>query len=81
MRGSVMAAVGRGTALIGATGGGTGGPGLGYLFVIPVMISSLVGGVLYEMSPGYPWYFVAVATIVQFLCVLLFIRDPEKAQS
>ena len=81
MRGSVMAAVGRGTALIGATGGGTGGPGLGYLFVIPVMISSLVGGVLYEMNPGYPWYFVAVATIVQLLCVLLFIRDPEKAQN
>lgn len=81
MRGSVMAAVGRGTALIGATGGGTGGPGLGYLFVIPVMISSLVGGVLYEMSPVYPWYFVAIATIVQFLCVLLFIRDPEKAQT
>ena len=81
MRGSVMAAVGRGTALIGATGGGTGGPGLGYLFVIPVMISSLVGGVLYEMNPGYPWYFVAVATFVQLLCVLLFIRDPEKAQN
>ncbi len=81
MRGSVMAAVGRGTALIGATGGGTGGPGLGYLFVIPVMISSLVGGVLYEMNPSYPWYFVAVATIVQLLCVLLFIRDPEKAQN
>ena len=81
MRGSVMAAVGRGTALIGATGGGTGGPGLGYLFVIPVMVSSLVGGVLYEINPGYPWYFVAVATIVQLLCVLLFIRDPEKAQN
>ena len=81
MRGSIMAAVGRGTALIGATGGGTGGPGLGYLFVIPVMISSLVGGVLYEMNPSYPWYFVAGATIVQLLCVLLFIRDPEKAQN
>jgi MFS family permease len=81
MRGSVMAAVGRGTALIGATGGGTGGPGLGYLFVIPVMISSLVGGVLYDMNPSYPWYFVAVATIIQLLCVLLFIRDPEKAQN
>jgi len=81
MRGKVMAAVGRGTALIGAAGGGTGGPGLGYLFVIPVMISSLVGGILYAMNPVYPWYFVAGATVLQLLCVMLFIRDPEVAEN
>lgn len=81
MRGKVMAAVGRGTAMIGAAGGGTGGPGLGYLFVIPVMMSSLVGGVLYAMNPVYPWYFVAGTTILQLLCVILFIRDPEVAEN
>jgi len=81
MRGKVMAAVGRGTALIGAAGGGTGGPGLGYLFVIPVMISSLVGGILYAMNPVYPWFFVAGATVLQLLCVMLFIRDPEVAEN
>jgi DHA1 family tetracycline resistance protein-like MFS transporter len=81
MRGKVMAAVGRGTAMIGAAGGGTGGPGLGYLFVIPVMISSLVGGILYDMNPTYPWYFVAGATVLQLLCVLLYIRDPEVAEN
>lgn len=81
MRGKVMAAVGRGTAMIGAAGGGTGGPGLGYLFVIPVMISSLVGGILYAMNPIYPWYFVAGATVLQLLCVMLFIRDPEVAEN
>ena len=81
MRGKVMSAVGRGTAMIGAAGGGTGGPGLGYLFVIPVMISSLVGGVLYDMNPVYPWYFVAGATVLQLLCVILFIRDPEVAEN
>ena len=81
MRGKVMAAVGRGTAMIGAAGGGTGGPGLGYLFVIPVMISSLVGGILYAMNPVYPWYFVAGATALQLLCVMLFIRDPEVAEN
>lgn len=81
IRGKVMAAVGRGTAMIGAAGGGTGGPGLGYLFVIPVMISSIVGGILYDMNPVYPWYFVAGATVLQLLCVLLFIRDPEVAEN
>ena len=81
LRGKVMAALGRGSVLLGATGGGTGGPGMGYLFVLPVMVSSIVGGVLYNMNPAYPWYAVAVATVVQLICVLLFIRDPEKAQT
>ena len=76
-----MAAFGRGSVMIGATGGGTGGPGMGYLFVLPVMASSIVGGILYNMNPAYQWYAVAVATVVQLICVILFIRDPEKAQS
>jgi MFS family permease len=81
LRGKVMAAFGRGSVMIGAAGGGTGGPGMGYLFVLPVMASSIVGGVLYNMNPVYPWYAVGIATVVQLLCVLLFIRDPEKAQN
>jgi MFS family permease len=81
MRGRVMAAIGRGSTMIGATGGGTGGPGLGYLFVIPVMISSIVGGVLFDMNPVYPWYFVAGASVLQLLCVIFFIRDPDVAEN
>jgi hypothetical protein len=54
---------------------------MGYLFVLPVMASSIVGGVLYNMNPTYPWYAVGIATAVQLVCVLLFIRDPEKAQN
>ncbi len=81
LRGKVMAAFGRGSVMIGAAGGGTGGPGMGYLFVLPVMASSIVGGVLYNMNPTYPWYAVGIATAVQLVCVLLFIRDPEKAQN
>jgi MFS family permease len=81
MRGRVMAALGRGSVLIGATGGGTGGPGMGYLFVVPVMISSILGGILYELNPVYPWYSVAIATTIQVLIVILFIRDPENAES
>ena len=80
IRGQVMSAVGRGTLLVGATGGGTGGPGLGYLFVVPVMLSSLLGGTLYAMNPVYPWYFVAVASLVQVFLVFFFIRDPKQAE-
>jgi MFS family permease len=81
LRGRVMAALGRGSVMIGATGGGTGGPGMGYLFVIPVMISSILGGVLYDMNPVFPWYSVAIATAIQVLVVILFIRDPDKAET
>jgi MFS family permease len=81
LRGRVMAALGRGSVLIGATGGGTGGPGMGYLFVIPVMVSSILGGILYAMKPVYPWYLVGVASLIQVTVVILFIRDPVKAQT
>lgn len=80
IRGEVMSAVGRGTVLVGATGGGTGGPGMGSLFVIPVMISSLMGGTLYALNPDYPWYVVAVASLIQVVLVVFFIRDPENAE-
>jgi MFS family permease len=81
LRGRVMAALGRGSVLIGATGGGTGGPGMGYLFVVPVMISSILGGVLYAMNPVYPWYLVGIATVIQVIVVIFFIHDPVKAQT
>jgi MFS family permease len=80
MRGRVMAAIGRGSVLIGATGGGTGGPGMGYLFTIPVMVVSVLGGLLYAINPTYPWICVLGTTILQLLSIIFFIRDPEKAE-
>jgi len=80
LRGRVMSAIGRGSVLIGATGGGTGGPGMGYLFTIPVMAASLLGGILYSMNVNYPWICLLITSVVQLVCVLLFIRDPKKAE-
>jgi MFS family permease len=79
-RGKVMAAIGRGSVMVGATGGGTGGPGMGYIFTIPVMAASILGGMLYSMNPIYPWICVLGATILQLVSLILFIRDPEKAE-
>jgi len=75
-----MAAIGRGSYMIGASRGGTGGPGMGYVFTIPVMLASILGGVLYSMNPSYPWIFILAATIIQVVSIALFIRDPEKAE-
>jgi MFS family permease len=80
MRGRVMAAIGRGSVLVGATGGGTGGPGMGYLFTIPVMVASILGGLLYTQNPTYPWICMLGITIIQLLSLVFFIRDPEKAE-
>ncbi len=79
-RGRVMSAFGRGSVLIGAAGGGTGGPGMGFFITIPVMIASVVGGILYSANPAYPWFFVLTATSVSVIVSTLFIRDPTKAE-
>jgi MFS family permease len=80
-RGRVMAAFGRGSIRIGAAGGGTGGPGMGFLITIPVMIASIVGGVLYAVNPIYPWVFVLFSSLVSILVSWLFIRDPKTAET
>jgi MFS family permease len=80
LRGRVMSAMGRGGIMIGHTGGGAGGPSMGYLYTIPVMASSIVGGVLYSMNVSYPWICLLGASLVRLLCVILFIRDPKKAE-
>ncbi len=79
MRGRVMAALGRGSVMVGAAGGGTGGPGMGYLFTVPVMAASIIGGLLYALNPAYPWYCILATTVVQVLALALFIRDPKEA--
>jgi MFS family permease len=80
LRGRVMAAIGRGSVMIGAAGGGTGGPGMGYLFTIPVIISSLTGGVFYALNPNYPWIILAVTCLIQILAVILFIKEPKNIE-
>ncbi len=80
LRGKVMAAIGRGSVLVGATGGGTGGPGMGYFFTIPVMVSSVIGGLLYSLNPNYIWLCILGTAMIQLISIILFIRDPEKAE-
>jgi MFS family permease len=80
LRGRVMAAVGRGAVMLAPASGGTGGPGMGFLTTLPVMLGSVAGGYLYSANPTFPWIFVTVATAVSVLLTVLFLRDPEHAQ-
>ncbi|MFP3951840.1 MAG: MFS transporter [Candidatus Bathyarchaeia archaeon] len=79
-RGRVMAALGRGTVFLGATGGGTGGPRVGYMITIPIVLSSMAGGYLYTFDPRYPWLFVTASILISLLVSALYIRDPEEAE-
>ncbi len=80
IRGRVMAALGQGGVMIGAAGGGTGGPGTGFLITLPLMIASLAGGYLYAQNPSYPWLFVLIASTLATILTALFIRDPKQAE-
>jgi MFS family permease len=79
-RGRVMAALGQGSIMIGMAGGGTGGPAVGFVITIPLMLSSLLGGYLYATNPVYPWFFVLFATALSIALTALFIRDPQRAE-
>ena len=80
IRGQVMAALGQGGVMIGAAGGGTGGPGTGFIITLPLMIASLAGGYLYAQNPTYPWVFVLIAATLATILTALFIRDPKQAE-
>jgi len=81
MRGRVMAAIGRGSVMLGAaSSGGMGGPGMGFLITLPVMLGSLAGGYLYGHDPTLPWLFVSGATTTSLLLSALFLRDPQQAE-
>lgn len=80
MRGRVMSALGQGGIMIGPAGGGTGGPAVGYVVTIPLIVSFVLGGILYTLNPVFPWVFVFFTTLFSILLVVLFIRDPEEAE-
>lgn len=80
MRGRVMSALGQGGIMVGPAGGGTGGPGLGYVVTIPLILSFVLGGILYSWNPVLPWVFVFCTTLLSILLILFFIRDPQEAE-
>ena len=61
-------------------GGGIGGPGMGYIFTLPVIFASFLGGFLYSMNPIYPWLCILGTTVIQLLSVVFFIRDPVQVE-
>ncbi len=79
-RGRVMAAVGRGSVMIGGASGGIGGPGTGYLITGPLVVASLAGGALYAWNPLSPFLVVFGITLLALLVAFRYMRDPLSAE-
>jgi MFS family permease len=80
VRGRVMAALGHGGLKIGTAGDGVGGPSVGYITIVPLMIASLAGGYLYTWNPVSPWLCASIATALAVTLIVLFVRDPKQAE-
>ena len=79
-RGRVMAAIGRGTVMVGGATGGIGGPGVGFLTTLPLIIGAACGGILYAISPSIPFLFVLGAMVVAFALAVGFLHEPKNAE-
>ncbi|MEE2754964.1 MAG: MFS transporter [Candidatus Latescibacterota bacterium] len=80
IRGRAMAAIGRGDVRLAPASGGTGGPGVGFLITIPLVIASYCGGVLFQWDPMSTWVLVPAIMTISFFIALLYLRDPQKAE-
>ncbi|MCD6480456.1 MFS transporter [Candidatus Bathyarchaeota archaeon] len=78
MRGRVMAALGRGMLIINYRGGGGGGPGMGFFLTIPSILGFLLGGLIYEVNPLYPWLILASTTLVNAVLALMLKGESEE---
>ena len=79
-RGTVMAALGRGMLMTNTRGGMTGGgPGMGFVTCLPVILGSLLGGYIYNADPRYPWLLLGAALFLNATLAACFLK-PKKSQ-
>lgn len=74
-RGRVTSAVGGGNFFIDVRNTGMGG---GMLLFLPMSVAQLLGGVLYEMKPTFPFYVMSAGMAIVAAWAYLKIRDPEE---
>ena len=78
-RGRIMSAIGRGVIMVTGPGvsGTGGGPGMGFVLSIPIIIGTLVGGYIYSANPYYAWYLLTGALLLSTAFSIVFLRDIQ----
>jgi len=77
-RGMAMAAIGRGMLVTDLRGGGGGGPSMGFVMTIPVIIGSLLGGYVFQMSPVTPWIIQGCALFLNAIIATFLLKLPKR---
>ena len=77
-RGMVMATLGRGMLLTNYRGGVGGGPGMGFVLTLPVVVGSLMSGYIYDAMPFAPWLFLGTALVVNAIIAAFYLKTKEE---
>jgi MFS family permease len=78
-RGMVMATLGRGMLLTNYRGGVGGGPGMGFVLTLPVVVGSLMSGYIYDAVPSAPWLLLGSALVVNAVIAAFFLKTEEES--
>ena len=70
-------AFGRGE--IGIIGGGF-GVGAGYVLAVPILLGSMMGGIVYSVNPSYPWLIQVISLLVAFIIAIKCLKEPEVTE-
>jgi MFS family permease len=76
LRGRIMSGIGQGLGL-GVSGGGYAS---GFLLFIPLSLGALASGYIFAIDPALPWYLLAGFLTLAMGILVLFVKEPPKAE-
>jgi predicted MFS family arabinose efflux permease len=74
-RGMCMATLRRGWLLVNYRGDVGGGPGMGFLLTLPVIMGSLLGGYIFKLNQATPWLLQGSALALNALLAVIFLES------
>lgn len=76
-RGMVMAILGRGMLFTNFRGDVGGGPGMGFVLTLPVVVGSLISGYVYNAIPSFPWLLLGTSLIANAILAAFYLKKGE----
>jgi hypothetical protein len=78
-RGMAMATLGRGWLHTNIKEKIGGGPGMGFVLTLPVVVGSLMSGYIYDAVPSAPWLLLGLALVVNAVIAAFFLKTEEES--